>query len=81
MSKHRHYLLNATLLIFLITGCSDNKLVFYSDDFQHETFHIVDFNSLESKALYYDNKPVEINGYFHVDMENIYIHKKKTKYG
>ena len=81
MLKFRNYLFCATLVTFLIMGCSNKKYIFYSNDFQHETFYIVDFNSLEAKALYYDNKPVEINGYFHVDMENIYIHNKKKKYG
>ncbi|SKB36763.1 hypothetical protein SAMN03080601_00337 [Alkalitalea saponilacus] len=66
------------LTAFLSIGCN-NKVVFYSDDSQDVKYQVVDVDSLEMKALDYDNKPIEISGYFHMDIENIYIHNNNNE--
>ncbi len=60
------------VLIFLISG--NNNFVYYSDTFHKESYQIIEIALLESRSLEYDNRPIEVSGYLHMDIENLYIY-------
>lgn len=66
------------LITVFILGCK-NKHIFYSDDFKNKTYQTVDIDMFKKNPLEYDNMLIEIEGYFHMDIENIYIHNNQNR--
>lgn len=66
------------LIAVFILGCK-NKNIFYSDDFKNKTYQAVDIDMFKKNPLKYDNILIEIEGYFHMDIENIYIHNNQNQ--
>lgn len=61
-----------------ILGCK-NKYIYSSDDLKNKTYQAINIDMLEKNSLEYDNMLIEIQGYFYMDIENIYIHNNNNQ--
>lgn len=57
------------LTIFFAARCN-KKTAFYSNDCQAEVYEIVNLDSIKTNAIAFDNMPIEVNGYFYMNIEN-----------